>query len=138
VLFTAAVASGAAAAIDQEVLLRQIPMRRKHLRATRDAGDNAATIIWYAVAYVLQEKIVIVPFVKGYFGTPRWRLEYIWNCGRASSQCRALYDNALGNGPVAVNPYTTTNDSGLRPNGGGQFSFQITGYLAIQTAPLRL
>ena len=46
--------------------------------------------------------------------------------------------NALGNGPAAVNSYTATNDSGLRTNGGGQFSFQITGYLAIQTgaAPL--
>jgi hypothetical protein len=46
--------------------------------------------------------------------------------------------NALGNGAVSVNPYTTTNDTGLRTNGGGQFSFQITGYLAIQTgaAPL--
>ena len=41
--------------------------------------------------------------------------------------------NALGNGPAAVNSYTGTNDSGLRTNGGGQFSFQITGYLAIQT-----
>ena len=41
--------------------------------------------------------------------------------------------NALGDGVVAVNPYTGTIDSGLRTLAGGQFSFQITGYLAIQT-----
>jgi hypothetical protein len=41
--------------------------------------------------------------------------------------------NALGNGAVAVHEFTSANDFGLRTLGGGQFSFQISGYLAIQT-----
>jgi hypothetical protein len=39
----------------------------------------------------------------------------------------------LGDGAVTVNPYTGTIDSGLRTLAGGQYSFQISGYLAIQT-----
>ena len=42
--------------------------------------------------------------------------------------------NALGDGAIAVNAYTETIDSGLRTMAGGQYSFQISGYLAIQTA----
>ena len=41
--------------------------------------------------------------------------------------------NALGDGAVTVNSYTGTIDSGLRTLAGGQYSFQISGYLAIQT-----
>jgi hypothetical protein len=41
--------------------------------------------------------------------------------------------NSLGNGVIAVNQYTDTNTAGLRTLAGGQFSFQIAGYLAIQT-----
>ncbi len=36
-------------------------------------------------------------------------------------------------GAAGANQYTGTIDSGLRTMAGGQFSFQITGYLAIQT-----
>lgn len=41
--------------------------------------------------------------------------------------------NSLGTGPSTANQYTGTIDSGLRALAGGQYSFQITGYLAIQT-----
>jgi hypothetical protein len=41
--------------------------------------------------------------------------------------------NALGDGPSTANLYTGTIDSGLRTLAGGQFSFQVSGYLAIQT-----
>ena len=41
--------------------------------------------------------------------------------------------NALGAGAVALNCYTSTVDSGLRTMAGGQYSFQISGYLALQT-----
>ena len=141
VLLTGAVASGALLQIDQEVLLA----------ANTDAGGNtsvqrgmqgttAANHLVTAVAYVLQEKIVIVPFVKNYFGTPAggdWKYTLELPDVRVAS-VELIMTNALGNGPAAVNSYTATNDSGLRTNGGGQFSFQITGYLAIQTgaAPL--
>src|SRR5665213_2765249 len=41
--------------------------------------------------------------------------------------------NSLGSGAVAANPYTSTIDFGLRTLAGGQYSFQISGYLAVQT-----
>jgi hypothetical protein len=41
--------------------------------------------------------------------------------------------NSLGAGAVAVSQFTGTIDSGLRTLAGGQYSFQITGYLAVQT-----
>jgi hypothetical protein len=121
------------------------------LAANTDAGGNtsvqrgmqgttAVNHLVTAVAYVLQEKIVIVPFVRNYFGTPAggdWKYTLELPDVRVAS-VELFMTNALGNGPAAVNSYTATNDSGLRTNGGGQFSFQITGYLAIQTgaAPL--
>ena len=37
-----------------------------------------------------------------------------------------------GSSAVTINSYTGTIDSGLRTMAGGQFSFQITGYLALQ------
>ena len=52
-------------------------------------------------------------------------------CGSGAS---ALYmTNSLGDGAVSVNPYTGTIDGGLRTMAGGQFTFQISGYLAIHT-----
>jgi hypothetical protein len=41
--------------------------------------------------------------------------------------------NSLGDGAVSTISLTNTVDNGLRTLGGGQFSFQIAGYLAIQT-----
>ena len=53
---------------------------------------------------------------------------------RSTRQRRTLHDQRAGRwGRLAVNSYTATIDSGLRTLGGGQYSFQITGYLAIQT-----
>jgi len=79
--------------------------------------------------------VVIVPFIRGFFGSPAsgdWKYSVaLPNVRLASTQ---LYmTNALGDGAAAANSYTGTIDSGLRTLAGGQYSFQITGYLAIQT-----
>lgn len=87
-------------------------------------------------AYILSEKVAIVPFIRNFFGSPAggdWKSSVaLPNVRLASAQ---LYmTNALGDGAVTANSYTGTVDSGLRTLGGGQYSFQITGYLAIQTS----
>jgi hypothetical protein len=141
ILFAAAVAPGALLQIDREVLLAASTDSGGNTSVRRGIqGTTAAAHLAGALAYPLEEKIVIVPFVKGYFGTPAggdWKYTLELPDVRVSS-VELFMTNALGNGAVSVNPYTTTNDNGLRTNGGGQFSFQITGYLAIQTgaAPL--
>ena len=100
------------------------------VHTTSAAGHAAGTLI-----YKLADKIAIVPFVKNFFGTPSsgdWRYSSgLPNVRLASAELSMT--NALGNGPAAVNEYTGTIDSGLRTLAGGQYSFQITGFLAIQT-----
>jgi hypothetical protein len=78
---------------------------------------------------------VIVPFVKNFFGSPAsgdWRSSVALPNTRVAS-AELYMTNALGAGAVTVNTYTGTVDGGLRTLAGGQFSFQMSGYLAIQT-----
>jgi hypothetical protein len=93
-------------------------------------ADHAIT----AAVYQLDLKVLITPFIKGFFGTPAsgdWKYSVqLPNVRLASAE---LYmTNSLGNGAVTANPYTGTIDSGLRTMAGGQYSFQVGGYLAIQ------
>lgn len=86
-------------------------------------------------AYPLVDQVVIVPFIRNFFGTPasgRWSgTVKLQDIRLASTE---LYmTNSFGAGPVTVAPLTQTIDSGLRTLAGGQFSFQITGYLAVLT-----
>ncbi len=105
---------------------------------TRGAqGTTAAAYVTpLPPAYPLGENVVIVPFIKNFFGSPAsgdWQYSVaLPNVRLASAE---LYmTNSLGDGAVTVNPYTGTIDSGLRTLAGGQYSFQISGYLAIQTS----
>ena len=85
--------------------------------------------------YSLSDDIVIVPFIKNFFGTPasgEWNYSVELQDVRIAS-VELYMTNSLGAGAVAVNQFTGTNDSGLRTLAGGQYSFQITGYLAVQT-----
>jgi hypothetical protein len=100
------------------------------LHTTTAAAHVATTAL-----YPLTTQVVIVPFVKGVFGTPaggEWSYSVSLPSVRLAS-AELYLTNALGAGPVRQITYTTTPDFGLRTYSGGQFSFQITGYLAIQT-----
>jgi hypothetical protein len=134
--FATAVASGALVQIDTEVVLA----------GTTDAGGNttvqrgvqasvAAAHEVTALAYTLEEKVAIVPFVKNFFGSPAsgdWKYSLQLPGVRLAS-AQLFMTNSLGDGAVSTIALTSTNDNGLRTLGGGQFSFQIAGYLAIQT-----
>ena len=87
------------------------------------------------LAYPLKEKVAIVPFVKT-FSVPRPAAtgSTASNYRMSGSRAPRLYmTNAAGQRAVAVNPLHQHERPGLRTLSGGQFSFQITGYLAIQT-----
>ena len=103
---------------------------------TRGAqGTLAASHATALPAYQLGENVVIVPFIKNFFGSPAsgdWQYSVALPSVRLAS-AELYMTNALGAGAVTMNPYTGTIDSGLRTLAGGQYSFQISGYLAIQT-----
>ena len=137
VRFTSTVAPGSFLQIEAEILLADVTDAAGNTAVTR--AVHGATAIAHdatAVAYLLTEKVAIVPFVKNFFGSPasgdwKYSLE-LPNVRLASAE---LYmTNALGDGAVAAQPFTGTNDLGIRTLSGGQLSFQIAGYLAIQTS----
>jgi hypothetical protein len=103
---------------------------------TRGAqGTTAAAHVTGLPAYQLGENVVTVPFIRNFFGSPAsgdWQYSVALPDVRLAS-AELYMTNVLGDGAVTVNPYTGTIDSGLRTLAGGQYSFQISGYLAIQT-----
>lgn len=136
ILFGSAVTAGTLVQIDSEVMLAGATDAggntavQRGLQSTT-ASDHAVT----ALAYLLGEKSVIVPFVKNFFGSSA---SGDWNYsvqlpGVRVATAELFMTNALGDGAVASVSLTNTDDDGMRTLAGGQYSFQITGYLAIQT-----
>jgi hypothetical protein len=122
--------------VDQEILSVMDSSKAGTLTLARGAhGTTAAAHQQNAPVYLLAQKVVIVPFVKNFFGSPAsgdWQSTVQIPNVRIASM--ALYmTNALGDGAVAFNAYTDTIDNGLRTMSGGQYTFQIGGYLAIQS-----
>ncbi len=133
--FGGPIAAGTLVQIEQEIILV----------GTTTSGVSGATRAMHSTtpadhaiaesAYPLVDKVVIVPFIKNFFGSPA---SGEWNYSAELPDIRIasveLYmTNSFGPGAMAVNQFTGTIDSGLRTLAGGQFSFQITGYLAVQT-----
>lgn len=100
------------------------------LHRTAAAAHASGTPVW-----ILKDQVVIVPFVRNFFGSPAsgdWKYSVeLPNCRLATVEL--VLTNAIGNGPSAFNAYTETNELGLRTFSGGQYTFQIPGYLAIQS-----
>jgi Putative phage tail protein len=97
---------------------------------------NGAPPVPPVLIYALSESVLIVPFIKEFFGSPAsgdWKYNTALPNVRLAS-VELYMTNALGGGAIAVNAYAETIDSGLRTMAGGQYSFQISGYLAIQTS----
>jgi hypothetical protein len=122
--------------IDSEILLAHDTDAAGNTNVDRAQHTSAVSAHDVSAAvYLLTEKIAIVPFVKNFFGTPasgEWKYSIeLPNVRLASAEL--FMTNALGDGAVSAQSYTTTNDLGLRTLSGGQYSFQIAGYLAIQS-----
>jgi hypothetical protein len=133
--FAAPLASGALVQIDQEIILAGATDANGNTAVTRGMHNTAAAAhAATAPVYPLSEKISIVPFIKNFFGSPS---SGDWNYSVELPDVRIasveLYmTNSLGDGAVNISQFTSTNDFGLRTLAGGQYSFQITGYLAVQ------
>ncbi len=136
IAFGATFESGALIQIEQEIV--QITGTNSDSTSAVARGAQGSVAVDHALplsAYQLSENVVIVPFIKSFFGSPAsgdWKYSIAVPDVRLAS-AELYMTNALGAGATTVNPYTGTIDSGLRTLGGGQYSFQISGYLAIQT-----
>jgi hypothetical protein len=137
IAFGTTFATGALLQIEQEIV--QVTGTNMDGSSAVTRGAHTTTAVGHltpVVVYVLSESVLIVPFIKEFFGSPAsgdWKYNAALPNVRLAS-VELYMTNALGDGAIGVNAYTETIDSGLRTMAGGQYSFQISGYLAIQTS----
>jgi hypothetical protein len=133
--FSSTVSTGALLQIDQEIILAGTTVSGATAVTRAMHGSTAASHLATAQVYPLSNDVVIVPFIQNFFGSPasgEWNYSVEREDVRIAS-VELFMTNAFGPGAVTINSYTGTIDSGFRTLAGGQYSFQITGYLAVQT-----
>ena len=98
-------------------------------------GSTAAGHDGGALVYQLQRSIVIVPFVRGFFGSPAsGAFSYsVFLPSVRIGAAELFMTNAVGGGLVGKASFGATVEQGLRTLAGGQLSIQAQGYLAVQS-----
>jgi hypothetical protein len=87
-----------------------------------------------AKLYHLRRKVEITPFPSEFFGSPTsgsWSHTIMLPDARVAS-CELFVTNSKGDSEIATGSLTGTTDQGLRTLSGGQMSFQIDGFLAVE------
>jgi hypothetical protein len=82
----------------------------------------------------LAQKIEIMPFPRDFFGSPAsgsWAHTVLVPDARIAS-CELFVTNSKGDSEVAIACLTGTSDFGLRTLAGGQLTFQIDSFLAVE------
>jgi len=98
---------------------------------TTAAAQNAGTTV-----YILSTKAIIAPFPRDFFGSPyagSWAYPISMPDVRVVS-AELFMANALGDGATASIHLTNNDDLGLRTFSGGQYTIQVSGFLAIDTS----
>ena len=96
--------------------------------AAYDAGESV---------YPLKKNVTSVPFIRNFFGTPSSG-DWSYTIPLPNTRiCAAEFyvTNSQGNSESAIQTYTNTLDSGIRTLSGGQYSFQVSGPLAVDSSP---
>jgi hypothetical protein len=115
----------------EEVLVPGISyrVRRGYAGTTAELHEAGASV------FELQKEVQILPFVRGFFGTPasgsyatRLSMPNVRVCA-----AELFVTNAFGDSETARIDLSGNTTSGLRTMSGGQISLQVDGYLAIQT-----
>ena len=87
--------------------------------------------------YQLESKTLVAPFPEGFFGSPlsgNWSYPIaLPNTKIASAEL--FVTNSIGNSPVSTGNFTQSIDYGMRTLSGGQYSFQVQGFLAVDSNP---
>lgn len=88
-----------------------------------------------ALVFPQEQKAYVVPFPKGFFGSPAsgsFSFPVFLPDARISA-ASLFMTNSRGNGETGKNSFTGVVNDGLRTLSGGQISIQVEGHLAIQT-----
>ena len=100
-------------------------------------GTTAAAYAAQVPMYQLQSTVAVAPFPLDFFGSPlsgNWSYPIsLPNTKVASAEL--VVTNSRGNSPAAAINLTQSVDYGLRTLSGGQYSFQVQGFLAVDSNP---
>ncbi len=123
--------------LDREIIqVTQVSADGKTLQVTRGLhGTDSADHVIGTLVYLLQSRVLIVPFVPEFFGSPAsgdWSYSVSFPNVRLAS-AELVMTNSQGNSPTGTGMFTDGNDYGIRTLSGGQYSFQVAGFLAIQS-----
>jgi hypothetical protein len=104
-------------------------------QVTRGAmNSQAAAHAAGAAVYHLNRHVSVVPFAKGFFGSPASGSysHSIFLPDVRVGAAQLFMTNSIGQGFVSNGSFGATVDQGLRTLSGGQISIQVEGYLAVQ------
>jgi Putative phage tail protein len=123
--------------LDAEVLqVTQVSSDGLTLGVTRGMDGSVATAhAAGTLFYPLAARVLVVPFIHSFFGSPAsgdWNYSLPFPNVRLAA-AEFFVTNSQGNSPTAFGVFTDTLDQGLRTLSGGQYSFQVAGFLAVQT-----
>jgi len=100
-------------------------------------GTTATSHRAQVPVYQLLSTVAVVPFPLSFFGSPlsgNWSYPMpLANTKVASAEL--FVTNTRGNSPTAAINLTQSVDYGLRTLSGGQYSFQVQGFLAVDSDP---
>lgn len=105
-------------------------------KVTREMfGTTAQEHSTATLLYHLQHRVMVVPFVRDFFGSPSsGSFTYrIWMPNVRIASAEFYVTNSQGDSPVGARSYTFNTDRGIRTLSGGQINLQMNGYLAIQS-----
>ena len=84
--------------------------------------------------YHLEQRVAVVPFVRGFFGSP-WSADWYHSLALPNARVVSVelfVSSRQGDSAVSCVNFSQWPDKGLRTLSGGQFSLQVEGFLAIQ------
>lgn len=97
-------------------------------------GTVASSHLSGASVFTLGQQVFVVPFPKNFFGSPAsgdWSHSVSFPNVRIVT-AELVVTNSQGNSSPSTLDFTSLTDGGLRTLSGGQFSFQVGGFLAVQ------
>ena len=100
-------------------------------------GTTAAPHAAQVAVYQLLSTVAVVPFPLDFFGSP---LSGNWSCpmplpNTKVASAELFVTNTRGNSPTGAINLTQSVNYGLRTLSGGQYSFQVQGFLAVDSNP---
>ncbi len=132
------VAAGEFVQLGAEVMrVEELLLGGTRYRVTRAMhGTTAASYDGASAVYRLLQKTAIAPFARDFFGSPysgSWTFAVALPDARVAS-AELFVGNRKGNSATTTIHLTHNDDLGLRTLSGGQYSLQVSGFLAVDVA----